>query len=369
MTSSDQSFIEKLKAENAALVAEIDRLRSAGDPELIDAGFYTYSHRLDSSTTYKDQLLSIQAELKSHIKLGTAIEAAEGFIYNNSLAKGRRMVQDLSKLMLRAYNAEAENCVRVVRASSLDSAVRRLERCVAAIEKQGAMMEMKISPSFHALRVRELELTVDYLMKKQEEKEAEREERARLREQRRAEAELAAEREKLEKERGHYINVLASLSDDDPERGKYESKLFRVDQAIEENDYRINNARAGYVYVISNIGAFGPGVIKIGMTRRLEPMDRVHELGDASVPFKFDVHALFFSDDASGVEAELHRRFAAKRVNHVNMRREFFYATPLEVQSELVDIEGSLLSFVVEPEAEQFIISNQIRQKMLARDA
>lgn len=111
------------------------------------------------------------------------------------------------------------------------------------------------------------------------------------------------------------------------------------------------------MYVISNLGAFGPNVVKIGMTRRLEPMDRVRELGDASVPFRFDVHALFFSEDAVGVEAELHRRFADKRVNRINVRREFFYATPLEVKKELAGIAGNLLEFVDEPEAEQYRLS------------
>ncbi|CRH67316.1 T5orf172 domain [Chlamydia trachomatis] len=109
--------------------------------------------------------------------------------------------------------------------------------------------------------------------------------------------------------------------------------------------------------MISNLGAFGPNMVKIGMTRRLEPMDRVRELGDASVPFGFDVHALFFSEDAVGVEAELHRRFADKRVNRINVRREFFYVTPLEVKKELAGIAGSLLEFVDEPEAEQYRLS------------
>src|SRR6201999_1244228 len=100
------------------------------------------------------------------------------------------------------------------------------------------------------------------------------------------------------------------------------------DSAIAANDFRIANIRAGYVYVISNIGAFGPNIVKIGMTRRLDPMDRVRELGDASVPFRYDVHALHFSEDAVGVEAELHRRFAHGRVNRINLRREYFYTTP-----------------------------------------
>lgn len=117
----------------------------------------------------------------------------------------------------------------------------------------------------------------------------------------------------------------------------------------------------GYVYVISNVGSFGPNIVKIGLTRRLEPMDRVRELGDASVPFVFDVHALFFSDDAVSVEAELHRRFAHTRVNRVNLRREYFYATPAEVKSALIEIAGNLLEFNEHAEAEQYRASEVIR--------
>src|SRR5690606_38239824 len=106
-----------------------------------------------------------------------------------------------------------------------------------------------------------------------------------------------------------------------------EAKLREIDSGLAGLAERAANTRAGHVYVISNIGAFGERMVKIGMTRRLEPMDRVRELGDASVPFRYDVHALFFSEDAVGLEAALHRRFADRRVNMVNPRREFFYAT------------------------------------------
>ena len=143
------------------------------------------------------------------------------------------------------------------------------------------MMEMHISEGYHALQIDELELTTDYLVKKQEEKEAAREERERLREEKRAEAELAAEREKLEKERTHLINALETLEQSGDSDEALQEKLREIENAIETNDYRIANVRAGYVYVISNKGAFGDGILKIGLTRRLDPMDRVIELGDA----------------------------------------------------------------------------------------
>lgn len=121
--------------------------------------------------------------------------------------------------------------------------------------------------------------------------------------------------------------------------------LAKIDASIEHVDYRAANVRAGYVYVISNIGAFGDGVVKVGMTRRLDPLDRMRELGDASVPFRFDVHALHFSSDAVGIEGQLHERLEDRRVNLVNRGREFFYARPAEVKEHLKDLAGDILQF------------------------
>jgi seryl-tRNA synthetase len=218
------------------------------------------------------------------------------------------------------------------------------------------MMEMRINPDYHELRLREIELTADFAMKKQEEREAEREEREQLREQRKAEQELAAERERLDKERAHIANALQALQEagDDAGAAELTNKLAKIDQAIEHNDFRAANIRAGYVYVISNAGSFGKNMVKIGMTRRLEPMDRVRELGDASVPFPFDVHALFFSEDAVTLETELHQAFGEQRVNHINQRREFFFATPNDVHDVLAAKVGNLLEFNEHPRAEQF---------------
>jgi hypothetical protein len=230
---------------------------------------------------------------------------------------------------------------------------------MTAIEKLGAIMEMRVNPDYHALRVRELELTADFQVKLQEERERAREERELLREQRRAEQELAAERERLEKERSHYQSAMATLraNGDESAADELASRLADIDQAIAANDYRIANIRAGYVYVISNIGAFGPNIVKIGMTRRLEPMDRVRELGDASVPFPYDVHALFFSNDAITLENELHKAFSMHRVNFVNLRREFFFATPAEVRDVLREKAGGLLEFTEQSAAPEYFQS------------
>jgi hypothetical protein len=356
----------------AELEAEVKRLEAtvASSPLAVDlddervlqeVGIYRYHHPLENAAEYKERLGALSEQIKDMAKAGDAVLASDMFTYNNSLAKGRKMTAEFSKLMLRAYNAEADNCVRSLRAGNVVTAKRRLEASVTAIARLGSMMEMRVNPDYHQLRFQELELTADYLMKVQVEKEEAREERERLREERKAEQELAAERERLEKQRSHYLNALEALksSNDETAIAELAQKLDEIGEAIERNDFRVANIRAGYVYVISNRGAFGPGMVKIGLTRRLEPMDRVRELGDASVPFPFDVHALFFADDAVTVEAELHRAFAESRVNHVNLRREFFFATPAEVRTVLLEKVGNLLEFAEEPEATQYLQSKK----------
>ncbi|GAA4726562.1 hypothetical protein GCM10025782_26190 [Pedococcus ginsenosidimutans] len=323
---------------------------------LQDVGIYRYHHPLEDAAAYKDALADINGRVDDIVKTGNAVLAADLFTFDGSLAKGRRMVTDLSKLMLRAYNAEADNCVRSLRAGNITTAKKRLENAMKSIEKLGVIMEMRVNPDYHQLRVEELELTADYQMKIQEERERAREERELLREQRRAEQELSAERERLDKEKAHYQSALAQLraKGDDIAADELASRLAEIEHAIEANDYRSANIRAGYIYVISNVGALGPNMVKIGMTRRLEPRDRVRELGDASVPFLYDTHALFFSDDAVTLENELHKTFAHRRVNFVNERREFFFATPAEVRDVLMKKVGGLLEFNETPEAPEY---------------
>ncbi|MGH3380795.1 MAG: DUF4041 domain-containing protein [Actinoallomurus sp.] len=351
--------IAELEAALAARTTGDDVIELSDQRVLQDVGIYRYHHPLNNAAAYKERLAQIEGQIDEIIRAGRAVLAADLFTFDGSLAKGRKMVADLSKLMLRAYNAEADNCVRSLRSGNVSTATKRLVSAVTAIERLGAIMDMRVNPEYHGLRVAEIELTADYQMKLQEERERAREERALLREQRRAEAELAAERQRLEKERAHYVSALEALraKGDEIAADELAGRLADIDTAIESNDYRIANIRAGYVYVISNIGAFGPNIVKIGMTRRLEPMDRIRELGDASVPFRYDVHAMFFSDDAITLENELHKTFASRRVNFVNERREFFFATPAEIRTVLLEKDGGLLDFRESPEAPEYFQS------------
>lgn len=364
MAASVDARVALLEAENAALRAQLDAATSGTDVVVLDdervlqeVGIYRYHHPLENASLYKDRLSELSSRIADLVRTKGAIEMSSTFTFDNSLAKGQRMASDLGKLMLRAYNAEVDNSLRSLRVGNVVTAKKRIEASRAAIAKLGGMMQMRIGDAFHALRLEEVELTADYLMKKQEEREATLEERARLREERKVAAELAEERARLDKERSHMLNALESLRSSGASDPDLERRLTEIDEAIAQNDYRAANIRAGYVYVISNRGAFGANVVKIGLTRRLEPLDRVNELGGASVPFRFDVHALFFSEDAVTLENELHQHFAAQRLNHANARKEFFFASPAEVHGVLRSKVGSLLEFTEDAESTEYLQS------------
>ena len=350
------------ETETAQAAAELDELRkqvvaTADEAVLQEVGVYEYRHPLSDAVAYKAELSRVKDSIKAMTrKDGGAVSATTDWNVNGSAAQGRKMVRDFSKLMLRAYNAEADNLVRAMKPYKVGTAIERLTKVTTTIERLGVTMDIRISHGYHQLRIREMELTADYLEKVAEEKEREREEKARLREEQKVQQEMAREREKLEKERQHHLNALAALAAKGDTEGeeRIKDQIADIEQKIENVDYRAANVRAGYVYVISNVGAFGDSIVKVGMTRRLEPKDRVRELGDASVPFKFDTHALFFSNDAVGIETELHRRLAERRVNRVNLRREFFRATPAEVREHLIELHGELLEFSELPEAVEF---------------
>jgi hypothetical protein len=361
-TARAENVISDLQLQERDLSEQLGRLRQevvvTQETSLLqEVGLYEYRHPLTDAVAYQAELKRLQDQIKvMALKDGGAVLAATDWTVNDSRAKGRTMVREYSKLVLRAYNAEADNLVRGLKPYKLSSAIERLSRVAVTISRLGKTMNIRISDSYHGLRVRELELTADYLEKRAEEQERERAERERLKEERRVQQELARERARLEKEHEHYTNVIKRLIEQGKQdaAAEHAATLAQIDQAIQDVDYRVANIRAGYVYVISNIGAFGERMIKIGLTRRLDPTERVRELGDASVPFRYDTHALFFSDDAVGLEAKMHTRLADRRVNWVNKRREFFYATPDEAKHHLLELAGELLEYTDEAEALEY---------------
>ena len=321
---------------------------------LQEVGIYEYRHPLQDAVAYKARLQEVRDSTKAMIKGGRAVTAASDWTVNNSRQQGERMVRELSKLMLRAYNSEADTIVRTLKAFALKQAIVRLDKARETIAKLGQTMQIRISDEYHRARVLELELTADYLVKVEEERERQREERERQREEEKARREFEAEKARLGKEQTHYQKALEKLREKGDEAGVAElaAKLEEIEAAIHGVEEREANIRAGYVYAISNFGSFGEHMVKIGLTRRIDPLDRVRELGDASVPFNFDVHAIVFSHDAVGLENALHQAFVDRRVNMVNQRREFFYASPVEVREALQSLGGQqLLEFHEVPDA------------------
>jgi hypothetical protein len=321
---------------------------------LQEVGIYEYRHPLQDAVAYKSRLADIKDKAKAMVTARTAATSATSWTVNGSAQKGTAMIREVSKLMLRAYNAEADNCVRTLRPHTLQSAMTRLDKARDTIARLGKTMSIEISSAYHRIRLLELELTADYLVKQEEEKDRIRAERERQKEEEAARRDFEREKTRLMKEQAHYTTALARLQDrgDADGAAAMQSRITQIVESIAAVDQRAANVRAGYVYVISNVGSFGEDMIKIGMTRRLDPRDRVRELGDASVPFRFDVHAFIFSDDAVTLETDLHHALEHCRVNQVNRRREFFRTTPASVLTLLEQVAGShLLEFTEIPEA------------------
>ena len=324
--------LDRRVCEAREALVETDELRL-----LQQVGYYQFRHPLDDVLSSKQRLDGLRAQSKEAISKRTAVRGKSGWMVNGSLKEGAALVRQFSDLMLRTYNIEADNCVRTVRAHTVDAAKKRLERTREAIVKNGSTMGVAIDETFHALRLEELQLTADHHLRVEQEKEDAREERQRQREEAKAQEEFKRRKKDLLKEQAHYQSLLERSRLNGDEAGLLEARerLVEIAESIEEVEEMAANTRVGYVYVISNVGAFGDRVVKIGMTRREDPLQRVYELGSASVPFKFDVHALVFSQDAVSLETALHREFDQRRVNRVNRRREFFRVSLAEVRAAL----------------------------------
>ncbi|WP_410633773.1 DUF4041 domain-containing protein [Amycolatopsis sp. cmx-4-83] len=353
---------DQLQAEAAAWQSRLVETRELA--LLQEVGVYEYAHPLDDAVAYKDELKRLREQIKLEAR-GSAVTCQVDWAVNGSVKEGQKLGRDMAKLMLRAYNAEADNAVRAVKPHTRESVKKRLTTTRDTIGRLGVLMRIVVSGSYHRLRLREIDLTADYLVKVEEEREQARAERERLREEAKVMKEIERERVRLAKERAHYTTAIAKLEANGDVEGVSQARerLTAIDEAIAGVELRAANIRVGHVYVISNVGAFGPGVVKIGMTRREQPLDRVRELGDASVPFRFDVHALVFSHDAVSLETALHQRLSAKRVNLVNHRREFFHATPAEVKEHLLAIDGAhVLDYTDAPEAVEWRASESDRR-------
>lgn len=343
------------------------------DTEIIVQSFGLYKPQFDfcNAEEYKKALDEIRVKEKAAITDGYAVTGATNWTVNGDSRQGQKMVKDMQKLLLRAFNGECDELVSKVKYNNYDTYKKRIENSCNAISKLGKIMNVAITDNYKDLKIKELTLAFEYAQMKQKEKEEQKALREQMREEAKLQKEIEEERKKLEKEQNHYSNALTKIAvqlESDPnnpdliaKKQELEAQAADIEKAIQDVDYRQANKRAGYVYVISNIGAFGENVYKIGMTRRLDPMERVDELGDASVPFNFDVHAMIFTDDAPALEAALHRAFENRKLNMVNQRREFFNVTLDEIKAVVKANYDKTVEFIDVPDAEQYRVSQKMR--------
>lgn len=339
------------------------------DDEILLESFALYKpqFKFQTSEEYKLRLDTCRDKQKKLIKDGIAVKANENWTVNNSKSEGRKMVNDMKKLLLRSFNNECDYCVDNVKFNNMEVNEKRIEKSFEELNKLGRIMQANISDSYKKLKYEELYLAFEYQQKKQEEKEEQKRAREELREQQKLEQEIRQAREKIAKEKKHYIRAINELESklkeatSDSERNLVLEKLEEVKGQYSELekeekviDYREQNAKAGYVYIISNLGSLGENVYKIGMTRRLEPQDRIDELGDASVPFSYDVHALIFSENAPALEAKLHEHFYKSRVNKLNDRKEFFRADIHDIEKVVKENYDKVVDIVKDAPAEQY---------------
>lgn len=357
---------------NEQIAEKRSQLNSLDDQLTFESfGLYTPRFNFVKSEEYLIRLEETRREQKNMISNNTAVLGSTVWTVNGSITQGNKIVKDIQKLVLRAFNGECDELVSKIKYNNFEASLKRINSSCDAISKLGASMNISISYSYRQAKINELTLAFEYAQKKQQEKEAEKDARAILREEARLQKEIEDERRRLEKEQTHYQNALYKINSQlaqNPDNEELQTrqhtlieKIEDTEKALKDVDYREANKRAGYVYVISNVGAFGENVYKIGMTRRLNPQDRVDELGDASVPFRFDVHAMIFSDDAPALEAALHRAFEDKKINMVNPRREFFRVSLDEIKAVVRQNYDKTVEFTDIPDAEQWRISVKMR--------
>lgn len=250
---------------------------------------------------------------------------------------------------------------------NIDSMRNKITRSFESLNKIFAVDGIEMNKELLEMKLEELNLVYTYELKRQQELELQKEIKEQMREEEKVRREIERQKSKTEKDQAQCskeMNKLMSYiqkTENDIEKQLYIDKIHELEEKIKslEKDKetvleREANARAGYVYIISNIGSFGSDVYKIGMTRRLEPMDRIKELSSASVPFDFDVHAMIFSDNAPELENLLHKKFEKNSVNRVNYRKEFFKVSLDEIEDVVLKEYNNTVKFTKVPAADQY---------------
>ncbi|MCH7771960.1 MAG: DUF4041 domain-containing protein [Bacteroidetes bacterium] len=344
--------------------------------EIAEFGIYEPHFDYETSEIFKDKINEVREEQKQLIKDRDAVLGGEGWSVNNSVQKGRTMINKQKKLMLRAFNGECDSFISNVSWNNETRMEERIDKSTIAINKMGETQGLTISSTYSSLKLKELRLTHEYRLKKYEEKEEQRLIRAQMREEEKARRDFEKAQKEAEIEEKMLQQAMKKAQDEiakasEEERERFETQLAELQIQLKEAEDKNQRAKSmaqqtksGHIYVISNIGSFGENIYKVGMTRRLDPLDRVNELGDASVPFKFDVHAMIYSENAPELENNLHKAFENNRLNYVNRRREYFNLSLKEIEKIVKENHGEV-EFIIEPEAKEYRESIIIKEQML----
>jgi chromosome segregation ATPase len=264
------------------------------------------------------------------------------------------------RLMVIALEAELQNVLYNLKYSKLDKAIKDIKAMTAKYQKIATDGNQNIAPTItkfigeiEYLFIEVIKIEYEYYIQKERIKEEQRAIREQMRQEAAERKRLEEERKKIEAEEEKYKNEIASIQIQLSEAkdqtlikqlqeriAKMQSQLTDVEKK-KEDIVKLEHGQAGYIYIISNLGSFGENVFKIGMTRRSEPQERIDELGDASVPFRFDVHSTIFSNNAPELESALHKKLHNSRVNKINLRKEFFKTTIDELEDLVYELEPS----------------------------
>lgn len=353
------------------------------DIELIELGFYEPKFDFDASETFKEEIKKCKECQKTLLREKSssgAIHCYREWTVDGSRSEGKRMTNKSIRLTARAFNNECEAAIANCTWKNVTKMEERIKKAFAAINQLNEPNAISITERYLKEKLKELQLTYEYREKKQREKEEQAEIKAQMREEARIEAEIKkAEAEAIKEEKSYHKALDAARKElekaSDEMKSELEKQIAQLQANLEEAERKHQRAQSmaeqtkqGHVYVISNIGSFGENVYKIGMTRRLEPMDRVKELGDASVPFTFDVHAMIHTDDAPTLEKKLHDKFDTHRLNMINRRKEFFSVSLEEIKHAVSDFTDQSVEFIETAIAQDYYETQAMNKQRLARE-
>lgn len=347
--------IDLLKQEISNLSQESDQLTAA---VLVDHYNFAEYDGLFSEDC-KSKLVILKNEEQELIKSGNAFDI--------SFSSSKKATNDNKKQILRCFQAECTNLLLNLSVKNIDSVRSKIAKSFESLNKIFEIDGVVLNSKLLEIKLEELNLTYTFQLKQQQEKERQKAIKEQMVEEEKVRREIERQKAKIDKDCNQFNNEVKKLmaymqkTSSDVEKQLYIDKIKELEDKLRDLEAdkknvldREANAKAGFVYVISNIGSFGEDIYKIGMTRRLEPMDRIKELSSASVPFEFDVHAMIFSENAPELETLLHKHFEKQSVNRVNLRKEFFHVSLDEIEKVVHDNFNDIANFTKVPVAKEY---------------